>query len=54
MKTKKKFDAVQMMRDIRNKRNEEYSLNPQLREKRLNEIRKKYADKIKTQNTANH
>lgn len=54
MKTKKDFDAVKMMRDIRQKRHEEYELNPQLREQRLTEIRKKYASKIKTQQTASH
>ncbi len=47
MKTEKDFDAVKMMRDIRNKRHEEYSSDPQLREERLKEIRKKYANKIK-------
>lgn len=41
------------MRDIRNKKSQEYSLNPELREKRLNVIRKKYADKIKIQHTTN-
>jgi len=52
MKTKKEFDAVKMMRDIRQKRHEEYESNPQLREKRLKEIRKKYARKIKSQELA--
>jgi hypothetical protein len=51
MKTKKNFDAVKMMRDIRDKRHAEYEKNPQLREKRLAEIRKKYAKKIKNQKT---
>jgi len=47
MKNKKKFDAVKMMREIRTKRHEEYEKNPELREKRLSEIRKRYADRIK-------
>jgi len=54
MKTNKDFDAVKMMRDIRNKRHKEYSSNPQLREERLKEIRKKYARKIKSQQTTSH
>jgi hypothetical protein len=54
MKTKKEFDAVQMMRDIRQKRHEEYELNPQLREQRLMEIHKKYASKIRSQQTTSH
>jgi len=47
MKAKKDFDAVKMMRDIREKRHKEYESNPELREKRLAEIRKKYANRIK-------
>ena len=54
MKTKKDFDAVKMMRDIRDKHHAEYESNPQLREERLAAIRKKYAKKIKSQETANH
>jgi hypothetical protein len=55
MKTKKNFDAVQMMRDIRDKHHREYETNPELREKRLLEIRKKYALKIsKNKETASH
>jgi len=49
MKTKKKFDAVKMMRDIRDKHHEEYKANPEFRQKRLSEIRKIYARKIKKQ-----
>ncbi|MDZ7775384.1 MAG: hypothetical protein U5L09_07105 [Bacteroidales bacterium] len=49
MKTKKDFDAVEMMREIREKRHAEYEANPELREKRLEAIRKKYAYKIKRQ-----
>jgi hypothetical protein len=48
MKTKKEFDAVKMMRNIRQKHHEEYTLNPGLREKKLAAIRKKYSDRIKT------
>jgi len=47
MKTKKDFDAVKMMRDIRKKHHEEYENNPELREKRLAKIRKKYSSRIK-------
>jgi hypothetical protein len=47
MKNKKVFDAVKMMRDIRNKHHEEYEKNPKLRERRLAEIRKKYSSRIK-------
>jgi hypothetical protein len=54
MKTKKDFDAVKMMRDIRQRRHEEYKSNPQLREQRLTEIRKKYASRIKLQQTDSH
>ena len=39
---KKDFDAVDMMRKIRDKHHEDYKKNPSLREKRLAEIRKKY------------
>lgn len=52
MKVKKDFDAVEMMREIRRKRYEEYKLNPKLREERLAAIRKKYRRKIKNQETA--
>ena len=54
MKNKKAFDAVKMMRDIRNKHHEEYEKNPELREKRLAEIRKKYSTRIKNKELANH
>ena len=50
MKTEKEFDAVKMMREIRQKRHEEYESNPQLREIRLAAIRKKYAKKIRVKN----
>ena len=38
----KKFDAVKMMRDIRDKIVEKYGKNPELEIKELEEIRKKY------------
>lgn len=46
MKTEKDFDAIKMMQEIREKRQKEYELNPELREKRLKAIRKKYSHKI--------
>jgi hypothetical protein len=55
MKADKNFDAVKMMRDIRDKHHKEYEANPELREKRLLEIRKRYALKIaKNKETASH
>jgi hypothetical protein len=46
MKNKEKtFDAVKMMRDIRNKLHEEYKKNPQKREDDLERIRKKYMNR---------
>ena len=54
MKNKKKFDAVKMMRDIRNKHHEEYEKNPELREKRLAEIRKIYSSRIKKKKLTSH
>ena len=54
MKTKKDFDAVQMMRDIRTKHHEEYEMNPDLREKRLAEIRKQFKARIKNKEYTNH
>ena len=47
MKTEKDFDAVKMMREIRYKHHKEYKNNPDLRKKRLAEIRKKYAHRIR-------
>jgi hypothetical protein len=41
MKTKK-FDAVKMMRDIREKLHKEYENNPEKRQKDLERVRKKY------------
>lgn len=46
MKTEKDFDAIKMMRDIREKRQKEYESNPEMREIRLKIIRKKFAHKI--------
>lgn len=46
MKRENKFDAVKMMRDIRDKHHKKYSENPELREKRLEEIRVKYSHRI--------
>jgi|HubBroStandDraft_3_1064219.scaffolds.fasta_scaffold802084_2 hypothetical protein len=39
---KKEFDAVEMMRHIREKLHKQYEQNPKLRKKRLQEVRKKY------------
>jgi len=39
---KKEFDAVQLQRDIREKLSKEYEKDPELRHKRLEEIREKY------------
>ncbi|MDZ7261874.1 MAG: hypothetical protein ONB05_07190 [candidate division KSB1 bacterium] len=46
----KKFDAVKMMRVIRDKLSKLYIEHPELEEKHLQEIRKKYG--IKLQKTA--
>jgi len=54
MKNKKTFDAVKMMRDIRSKHHEEYEKNPEIREQRLAEIRKKYSNKIKNKVFSSH
>jgi hypothetical protein len=53
MKTKKKkFDAVQMMRDIRNKMGEKYYENVDLLLKDMEKVRKKYKISPKTQKAA--
>jgi hypothetical protein len=49
MKNIKDFDAVKMMREIRDKKHLEYKSNPDLRKQRLEAIREKYAGKIKMQ-----
>jgi|WetSurMetagenome_2_1015567.scaffolds.fasta_scaffold1315895_2 hypothetical protein len=54
MKTKKNFDSVKMMREIRDKHSKEYESNPELREQRLAAIRKKYANKIKKSEFISH
>ena len=54
MKTKKDFDAVKMMRDIRDKHHNEYESNPELREKRLAVIWKKYVHRIKSTECVGH
>ena len=50
---KKKFDAVQMMRDIRDKMSAEYNAHPENEEKDLVEIRKKYIIPEKSPKTSN-
>ena len=47
MKKNKKFDAVQMMRDIREKLSEKYWKHPELLKKEMEAIRKKYNFKEK-------
>jgi hypothetical protein len=39
---KKKFDCVELMRSIREKHRNKYKKDPELRKKRLQEIRKKF------------
>ena len=50
MKNNKDFDAVKMMREIRDKHHAEYGSNPELRKKRLDVIKEKYAHRIKKGN----
>jgi len=45
MKRVKDFDADEMMRSIRSKLQNKYGKDPELRKKRLSEIRKKYKPK---------
>lgn len=42
------------MRDIRDKKHQEYEQNPQLRETRLTEIKEKYTKKIRSQETTSN
>ncbi len=42
MNKNKKFDAVKMMRDIRNKLHQEYVKDPEKRQKDLEKVRQKY------------
>ena len=51
---KKDFDSVKLMRDIREKHRIIYENNPDLREKRLQEIRKKYGFKKKKEIQPSH
>ena len=51
-KTKKRFDAVQMMRDIREKLSEKYWKHPDILKKEMEAIRKKYGIKPQTLKTA--
>lgn len=53
MNTNKEFDAVEMMRSIRDNHFEEYTRDPSLREKRLASIREKYKGRIRTNRTVN-
>ncbi len=46
-KRKKEFDAVQIMREIRNQLSEKYTRDPEIEERELEEIRKKYSIKPK-------
>lgn len=46
MKTNKKFDAVQSMRDIREKLSEKYWKHPEILKQEMEIIRKKYNIKI--------
>ncbi len=48
MKTNKTFDAVQMMRDIREKLSLRYWKNPERLKKDMEEIRKKYNLNVNT------
>lgn len=52
MKTNKDFDAVEMMRSIRQKLHDDYAKDPNKRIQRLEEIRKRYGSKIKKHETA--
>ena len=48
MKTNKKFDAVKMMREIREKLSEKYWKHPDILKKEMEAIRQKYNFKIAT------
>lgn len=52
MKNKKDFDAVEMMRKIRDKKYREYKSNPELRKKRLEAIRKNMQEKLERYDAA--
>ena len=51
MEKDEKFDAVQMMRDIREKLSEKYWKHPDVLKKEMEEIREKYNFKITTPKT---
>jgi hypothetical protein len=53
MKTTKDFDAVEMMRSIRTKLQNKYEKDPDLRKKRLSEIRKRHKAKSRRKTFAN-
>jgi hypothetical protein len=46
--TNKKFDAVQMMREIREKLSEKYWKHPEILKKEMKAIREKYDIKLKS------
>ncbi|MEP6514187.1 MAG: hypothetical protein ABJA79_09965 [Parafilimonas sp.] len=48
MNKNKKFDAVQMMREIREKLSEKYWKHPDILKKEMNAIREKYNIKLET------
>ena len=48
MTKNKQFDAVQMMRDIREKLSEKYWKRPDILKKEMEAIRKKYEIELKT------
>jgi hypothetical protein len=50
MNSEKKFDAVQMMREIREKLSEKYWNHPEILKKEMEMIRQKYRLKVKLQN----
>ena len=52
MKNNKKFDAVQMMRNVREKLSEKYWRHPDILKKEMEVIRKKYNIKLHTMETA--
>jgi hypothetical protein len=47
----KEYDAVKEMRSIRQKLQEEHEKNPDLRQKRLEQVRKKYGLTKRSKNT---
>ena len=51
METNKKFDAVKMMRDIREKLSEKYWKHPDILKQEMEAIRQKYSLKIETPKT---